>query len=104
MMIAENNYGYTDPTSVQSKVTPPGFVRVDLNANGSGCHTVWTNTSESAPTVVSKLALANGLVYTYTTDTQGHWYWTTLDSRTGKVVYKALAGTGLGYNNNYSGI
>src|SRR5579872_4144972 len=33
-MIAENNYGYTDPTSVQGKVTPPGFVRVDLNANG----------------------------------------------------------------------
>jgi hypothetical protein len=103
-MIAENNYGYTDPTSVQGKVTAPGFVRVDLNANGNGCHTVWTNTTESAPTVVSKLALANGLVYTYTTDTNGDWYWTALDYRTGNVVYKALAGNGLGYNNNYAGI
>jgi hypothetical protein len=103
-MIAENNYGYTDPTSVQGKVTAPGFVRVDLNADGNGCHTVWTNTSESAPTVVSKLALANGLVYTYTTDTNGDWYWTALDFRTGNVVYKSLAGNGLGYNNNYAGI
>jgi hypothetical protein len=103
-MIAENNYGYNDPTSVQGKVTAPGFVRVDLNADGSGCHQVWLNTTESAPTVVSKLALANGLVYTYTTDPNGDWYWTTLDYRTGNVVYKVLAGNGLGYNNNYSGI
>jgi hypothetical protein len=103
-MVAENNYGYTDPTSVQGKVTPPGFVRVDLNSDGNSCHTVWTNTTESAPTVVSKATLAGGLVYTYTVDTNNDWYWTTLDLRTGKVVYKAYAGTGLGYNNNYSGI
>jgi hypothetical protein len=104
IMIAENNFGYTDPTSVQGKVTAPGFVRVDLNADGNGCHTVWTNTTESAPTVVSKLALANGLLYTYTTNSSGDWYWTALDYRTGGVVYKALAGNGLGYNNNYAGI
>ncbi len=103
-MIAENNYGYTDPTSVQGKTTSPGFVRVDLNANGDGCHTVWTNTTESAPTVVSKLALANGLLYTYTANASGDWYWTALDYRTGQVVYKILAGNGTGYNNNYSGI
>ncbi len=103
-MIAENNYGYNDPTSVQGKVTAPGFVRVDINRNGRGCRRVWTNTTESAPTVVSKLSLANGLIYTYTTDASGDWYWTAIDFRTGKTVYKALAGTGLGYNNNYSGI
>ncbi len=103
-MIAENNYGYTDPTSVEGKTTTPGFVRVDLDATGNGCHTVWTNTTESAPTVVSKLALANGLVYTYTTDSSGDWYWTALDYRTGQVVYKVLAGNGIGYNNNYAGI
>jgi hypothetical protein len=104
MMLAENNYGYNDPTSIQGKVTPPGFVRVDLNANGTGCHKVWTNTTESAPTVVSKVTLAGGLIYTYTVDTNNDWYWTTLDLRTGNVVYKSYAGTGLGYNNNYSGI
>jgi hypothetical protein len=104
IMIAENNYGYTDPMSVQGKTTAPGFVRVDLDANGNGCHQVWLNSNESAPTVVSKLALANGLVYSYTTDANGHWYWTALDDRTGTLVYKVLAGTGVGYNNNYAGI
>jgi hypothetical protein len=103
-MIAENNYGYNDPTSIQGKTTAPGFVRVDLNESGSGCHRVWLNDTLAAPTVVSKLALANGLVYTYTVDANNHWYWTALDYRTGQLVYKVLAGTGLGYNNNYSGI
>jgi hypothetical protein len=103
-MIAENNYGYTGPVSLVGKVTAPGFVRVDLNKNGNGCHRVWLNSTESAPTVVSKMALANGLVYTYTTDANGDWYWTALDYRTGSVVYKVLAGNGLGYNNNYAGI
>jgi len=103
-MIAENNYGYQNPSSVQNKVTTPGFVRVDLNRNGRGCHRVWLNSSLSAPTVVSKVALASGLVYTYTTDSSGHWYWTALDFRTGKLVYKVYSGSGLGYNNNYAGI
>lgn len=103
-MIAENNYGYENPSSVQGKTTAPGFVRVDLNRNGRGCHRVWLNSKLVAPTVVTKVALANGLVYTYTTDKNGHWYWTALSFRTGKLVYKVYAGSGLGYNNNYSGI
>jgi hypothetical protein len=32
------------------------------------------------------------------------WYWTALDFRTGRTVYKRLAGTGSLYNNNYAGI
>jgi hypothetical protein len=55
--------------------------------------------------VVSKVALASGLVYSYTLDdTTGDWYWTALDFRTGKTVYRDYAGTGLGWNNNYAGI
>jgi glucose dehydrogenase len=65
---------------------------------------VWSNTTDAAPTVVSKAALANGLVYSYTVDANNDWYFTALDFRTGKVVYKAYAGTGLGFNNNYAGI
>ncbi len=103
-MIAEDNYGYTGPTSVESKTTTPGIVRVDLNANGRGCHRVWTSAAVATPTVVSKLALATGLLYTYTVDSSNDWYWTALDFRTGKVVYKSYAGTGIGYNNNYAGI
>jgi hypothetical protein len=55
---------------------------------------------------VPKLSIANGLVYTYAKDSGSSdpWYWTALDFRTGRTVYQALAGTGLGYNNNYAGI
>ncbi len=104
-MIAEDNYGYSDPSSVQGKTTTPGFVRIDLNRGGRGCHRVWLNTADSAPTVVSKVALASGLLYSYTLDdTSGDWYWTALDFRTGRTVYRIYAGTGLGWNNNYAGI
>jgi hypothetical protein len=107
-IVAENNYGYSTPADVTGgKVTSPGFTRVDINRNGRGCHKVWTNTSERAPTVVSKLSLANGLIYTYTKDpgSSDPWYWTAIDFRTGRTVYKVLAGTGsLGWNNNYAGI
>jgi hypothetical protein len=67
---------------------------------------VWRNTVEAAPSVVPKLSLANGLVYTYTKpqDPNGtdSWYFTALDFRNGTPVYKRLAGTGLGFNNNFA--
>ena len=107
-MLVENNYGYTGPEAVTGgKLSAPGFARVDIDRNGRGCHLVWTNRSVVAPTVVPKLSLANGLVYTYTKGpgVLDPWYWTALDFRTGKLVYKQLSGTGsLGYNNNYAGI
>jgi hypothetical protein len=104
--LIENNYGYQTPASVIGQTTAPGFARVDINPSGTGCRLVWTNTSVEVPTVVSKLSLANGLIYTYTTNgsTAQPWYWTALDFRTGRVVYQVLAGNGVGYNNNYSGI
>ncbi|MCU1281052.1 MAG: hypothetical protein JWM53_4598, partial [bacterium] len=102
-MVVENNYGYSGPASVTNgKTTTPGLARVDLD-KGGGCHTAWTS-KEIAPSVVAKLSLAAGLVYTYTKGTDSHdpWFLTTLDFRTGKTVYKALSGSGLGYNNNYA--
>ena len=69
------------------------------------CKTVW-NSGERAPSVVPKLSLANGLVYTYTrpprTDGLDAWYLTALDFRSGRTVYRRLAGTGFGFNNNYA--
>jgi hypothetical protein len=106
-MIVENNYGYTGPTATQNGgMTAPGLARVDINRNGRGCHTVWTNSTVAAPTVVSKLSAAAGLIYTYTkgAGAADPWYFTALDFRTGRTVYRRLAGTGLGYNNNYAGI
>ena len=48
--------------------------------------------------MIPKVSLATGLIYTYTnppsTGTDDPWYWTALDFRTGKTVYKVLAGNG----------
>jgi hypothetical protein len=80
---------------------------VDLDRDLHGCRTVW-NSNAIAPTVVPKISLANGLVYTYTkpgsNDGSDYWYLTTLDFRTGRTVYRFRAGEGLGYNNNYAPI
>jgi hypothetical protein len=71
----------------------------------SGCRLVWTS-NERAPSVVPKLSLTNGLVYTYTkpprADGADPWYFTALDFRTGATVYERLSGVGLGFNNNYA--
>lgn len=51
---------------------------------------------------------ANGLIYTNTKDpgpgTTDACYFTAIDFRTGETVWKQLAGTGLLYNNHYSGL
>jgi hypothetical protein len=103
-MVVENNYGYSSPAAVQNgATTTPGLERVDLTKKG--CRTVW-HSDEIAPSVVPKLSLANGIVYTYTkppnADGEDGWYLTALDYGTGKTLWKALAGEGLGYNNNYA--
>jgi hypothetical protein len=87
---------------MQGKTTTPGLARVDLK-RGGGCRTVWTS-KEASPSVVPKLALGAGLVYTYTKGTDSHdpWYLTALEFRTGRTIFKARAGSGLGYNNNYA--
>jgi hypothetical protein len=104
-MIAENNYGYSGPSSTeQGHTTTPGLERVDIDPGGRSCHKVW-HSDEIAPTVVPKASLANGLVYTYTHpggDSSDPWYLTALDFRTGRTVFKQLAGSGLGFNNNYA--
>jgi hypothetical protein len=105
-IVVENNYGYLGPLSVeQGRTTTPGLERVDLKKRGRGCRTVW-HSEEIAPSVVPKLSLANGLVYTYTkpqrSDNADVWYLTTIDFHTGETVWRRLAGTGLGFNNNFA--
>ena len=103
-LVVENNYGYSGPTVTENGgTTEPGITRIDLGTRG--CHTVWTS-AERVPSTVSKVSLGAGLVYTYTKDPEPNdtdaWYFTAIDFRTGQTVYKRLAGTGLGFNNNFA--
>jgi hypothetical protein len=104
-MVVENNYGYTGPSATTGGTTAPGVERVDIDADGRGCHTVWRS-QERSPSVVPKLSLENGLVYLYTKEADPNgddpWYLTAVDFRTGRTVWKRLAGRGLGFNNNYA--
>jgi hypothetical protein len=105
-LVVENNYGYSSPLATENGgSTAPGLERVDISQTGGGCHTVW-HSNERAPSVVPKISLAAGLVYTYTKDQRSDgkdaWYFTALDFRDGHTVYKRLGGEGLGFNNNYA--
>jgi hypothetical protein len=108
-LIAENNYGYTGPASTEmGATTEPGLARVDVvkrKRGGFRCRLAWTS-QERAPSVVPKVSLANGLVYTYTkpptSPLEDPWYLTALDFRTGATVYRRLSGGGLGFNNNFA--
>ena len=104
-IIAENNFGYSIAATQGGGTTTPGLQRVKVNRKLDDCRTVWRS-EEIAPSVVPKASAQTGLVYTYTKpDAAGDpWYLTALDFRTGETRWKRLAGTGLGFNNNYAPI
>jgi hypothetical protein len=108
-IVVENNHGYGGPASTQGgRSTAPGIERVDFDVAARRCRRVWRS-EERSPSVVPKLSLATGLVYVYVKEPQPAdgddlWYFTALDFRTGRTVFKVLSGEGLGYNNNYAPI
>jgi len=60
----ENNYGYQDPFGPHTgAITRPGFARADINKHVNGCGLMWTNHTESAPSVGTK-ALHDNLAWT----------------------------------------
>lgn len=123
-LIAENNYGYAGPlpSGLSRRIadTVPGLVRVNVDYKKGGCQIVWQNSTARVPSVVSKVSLATGLLYTYTHPTAAElpwtsralpdvlapdsWFLTAINVRTGKQVWSQLAGSGTGYNNNYAPI
>jgi hypothetical protein len=105
-LVVENNFGYEGPQSVAlGMTTRPGLARVNVDRAAGICTVSWTALQVSAPSVVPKLALGAGLVYTYTKpagDVTDPWYLTALDYRTGATVFQARAGAGPLFNNNYA--
>jgi hypothetical protein len=61
---------------------------------------------ETSPSAVAKLSLAAGLVFTYTkrprADGLDAWYLSAIDARTGRTAFRALAGAGAIFNNNFA--
>ena len=102
-IVVENNFGYRGFESVvDGATTKPGIARIDIDDDGNGCHTVWTNYTVSTPIATPKLSLTNGLIYAYTKpkgpETTDAWYFTAIDFWTGETVYKVLTGTGSYFN------
>ena len=105
-LVVENNYGYETPVSTAGGLsTEPGLARVDFDPVRRRCRTVWTS-RETSPTTVAKASIGSGLVYAYTKppnqDGVDAWYFTAIDFRTGRTVFKVLTGTGYLYNNHYA--
>ncbi len=106
-LVVENNYGYASmDATTGGATTTPGITRIDVK-NGK-CMKRWTSFAVAIPSAVSKLSVSNGLIYTYTKPsgpgTSDPWYFTAMDFRTGKVVYKVLTGTGKLFNNHYAAV
>jgi len=103
----ENNYGYTGTFTIPTGPVTPGLARVRFDNTPCPGEKVWENNAIVIPSVVSKLSLASGLLHSYTLeieDKREHWYFSAVDAATGEVAYKALAGTGLAYDNHYASL
>lgn len=117
-LFVENNFGYDIAKfndviaggvaigGNRALVSEPGFARVDVTR----CVKAWENREVRGASVIPKGDARNGLIHTFenvpdpAVPDADPWYWTALDARTGKVVYKVLAGYGGQYNNHYAGI
>jgi hypothetical protein len=101
-IIVENNFGYTKAADFVGKFTEPGMTMIDFHADGN-YEVVW-DADLVIPSIVSKVAMGNNTVYTYTKETDG-WYLTGLDLNSGSKKFQTKAGGDeVRYNNHYSGL
>ncbi|WP_026405478.1 hypothetical protein [Actinomadura rifamycini] len=105
-LFIENNHGYRNFFELPPGGAPTGgLARVDVDAGGAGCRTVWTS-AERSPSTVPKVSVPAGLLYVYTKeprrDLVDAWYLTAVDVHTGRTVYKVLTGTGKWFDNNWA--
>ncbi|MFB7259501.1 hypothetical protein [Streptomyces nojiriensis] len=124
-LVVENNYGYVveDHALLKGMAggrqvdTEPGLARVHVDYTTRTCSLAWSDSVERVPSVVSKVSLATGLLYTFTHPSAGElrsahrtgtaampdaWYLTALDVRTGERVWSRLVGSGPLFNNHYA--
>ncbi|MFV8816924.1 hypothetical protein [Haliea sp. E17] len=97
-LVIENNKGFKMAGS--SAGAEPGFVRIDVRDDLSGCDIVWENYEVRAGTG-AKLSLGSGLVYVHELlmGTDDAWYITAIDFETGKTVLRHFLGYGEDWDN-----
>ena len=106
-LIASNNFNYLWDWPSATTVYPsePGFARIDINPDGKGCTTIWTN-SQVATTTSPRLSTKTGLIYTVSREYDAQngvyvYYWIALDLHTGAVAWKKMAGSGDQFDSFY---
>jgi hypothetical protein len=108
-LIVENNAGYDIFTTMRGgKTSAPGLARIDVREDESGCDVVWES-KEISQTTVPKLSSATGLIYLYTKLSNAPndldaYYFTAVDFKSGKTVFRVLTGTGVRFDNNWAAI
>ncbi len=99
-IVVENNMGF----SVQgdSSRGEPGFARIDVRRDLSGCDLAWEKYDLRAGTG-AKLSLGSGLIYVHEllmdTGDVDAWYITALDFETGDTVWRKYVGSGKQWDN-----
>jgi hypothetical protein len=108
-MVIQNSYGHSDAYDkdgfLRSTDSLPGLARIDIKPGGKGLRKVWVNdkvTSVNLP----KLSTKTGLIYIIDRQDDANgvdaYYWTAVDFRTGKVVWRKLAGTGVAWDSYFA--
>ena len=97
-LVIENNKGFV--MSGSSAKAEPGFVRIDVRPDLSGCDIVWENYAVRAGTG-AKLSLGSGLIYVHELllGTDDAWYVTAIDFETGKMAWRHFLGYGEDWDN-----
>lgn len=107
-LFVENNYGYRLFSAVAGHSSEPGVARVDFDPAARTCRQAWVNDEVRIPSVVSKVAAADGTLLTYTKPPHPSgidaWYFTALDATTGEVLWQRRAGAGVLANNHYAAL
>ena len=108
-MVIQNSYGHSDAYDkdgfLRSTDSLPGLERIDIKPGGKGLRRVWEN-DEVTSVNLPKLSTQTGLIYVIDRQDDENgvdaYYWTAVDFRTGKVVWRKLAGTGVAWDSYFA--
>ena len=101
-LIVENNYDYGDPTATMGMQTTSRGLEMIALGPGKETPKMW-GIPLDVPSVVSKLSLSNGLVYTYIKKKIG-WHLAAVYFETGKLAFEAFTGLTSLVNCHYAGL